>query len=70
MDRIAKIEARMAKKKRPKSAFAAAAEAAAAAAEAEAAAAAAAAYGQDLVRNQARLPCPSSLAISVSVCPQ
>ena len=55
LDRIARIEARMAKKKRPKSAFAAAAEAAAAAAEAEAAAAAAAAYGQDLVRNQARL---------------
>ena len=45
----------MAKKKLPKSAFAAAAEAAAVAAEAEAAAAAAAAYGQDLVRNQARL---------------
>jgi hypothetical protein len=55
-DRIARLEARMAKPKRPKSAFAAAADAAAAAAEAEAAAAAAAAYGQDLVRSQARLP--------------
>ncbi len=67
MDRIARIEARMAKKRRPKSAFAAAAEAAAAAAEAEAAAAAAAAYGQDLVRNQAWRP--FSFSISVSVCP-
>lgn len=55
LDRIARLEARMARKARPRSAASAAAAAVAAAVSAEAAAAAAAAYSQDLVRSQVLL---------------